>query len=171
MDIPEAIKNRRSIRRFLKKEIPPDAVDALKDALIWAPSAGNLQSRHFYFVFNQDKKESIVRAALGQRFIAEAPLCVVACADYSIEKDYGKRGTELYMLQDVAASVQNFMLLAHGKGLGCAWVGAFNEEEVSEILGIPDNLRPVAIVPVGYPDEKPAPPPRDSKDKAVEEIR
>ncbi|MBI3754987.1 MAG: nitroreductase family protein, partial [Deltaproteobacteria bacterium] len=84
MDVMTAIKNRRSIRRFLDKEIPEEAVEALKDSLIWAPSAGNLQSRRFYFVFNSDIKKQIVDAALHQTFIAQAPLVVVACADLLI---------------------------------------------------------------------------------------
>lgn len=171
MVLIDIIKGRRSIRRFKGDEISSEVIDALKDALIWAPSAGNLQSRRFYFVFNKAIKERLVRAALNQHFIAEAPLAIVCCADSTIERFYGKRGSELYMLQDVAASIENLMLLAYSFGLGSVWVGAFREEEISRILNLPDNLRPVAIVPVGYPDETPPPPPRVSKDKAVEEIR
>src|SRR3989338_7428232 len=107
MDVLTAIKNRRSIRRFLSKEIPQEAIEALKDALIWAPSAGNLQSRRFYFVFNADKKKQIVDAALHQTFIAQAPLVVIACADLLIGKYYDKRGEELYCLQDVACAIEN----------------------------------------------------------------
>jgi nitroreductase len=62
------------------------------------------------------------------------------------------------------------MLVAHEHGLGSTWVGAFREDEVSRILKIPNHLRPIAIVPVGYPSKVPHPPPRVSKKEAVEVI-
>ncbi len=170
MNILDIIKERRSIRRFKPDPIPEEILNELKDALIWAPSAGNLQSRRFYFVFNREVKERLSGAALNQHFIAEAPLVIVCCADNRIERFYGSRGRELYALQDVAASIQNLMLLAHSRGLGSVWVGAFNEGEVSRVMGLPVHLRPVAIVPVGYPAESPSPPPRVKRDEAIEEI-
>lgn len=171
MNLLEIIKGRRSIRRFKSDLIPEDTLNQLKDALIWAPSAGNLQSRRFYFVFNREVKERLSGAALNQHFIAEAPLSIVCCADMRIERFYGSRGRDLYALQDVAASIQNLMLLAHSLGLGSVWVGAFHEDEVSKIMNLPSYLRPVAIVPVGYPLENPSPPPRVKRDEAIEDVR
>lgn len=171
MDVLTAIKNRRSIRRFLDKEIPKDVVEALKDALIWAPSAGNLQSRRFYFVFNNDTKKRIVDAALHQTFIAQAPLVVVACVDSLIGRHYGKRGEELYCLQDAACSIENMMLTAHSLGLGSVWVGAFHEDGIAKVLDMSSHLRPVAIVPVGYPAHSPSPPKRVDKDEAIIEVK
>src|SRR3989344_5133554 len=171
MDVLTAIKNRRSIRRFLDKEIPKDVAEALKDALIWAPSAGNLQSRRFYFVFNNDTKKRIVDAALHQTFILRAPLVVIACADLLIGRSYGSRGEELYSIQDVACSIENMMLAAHSLGLGSVWAGAFHEDEVAKALEMPPNLRPVAIVPVGYPAHTPSPPRRLEKDELITEVR
>ncbi len=168
MDVLKAVLERRSIRHFLKKDIPDEIIDKLIDALIWAPSAGNLQSRKFYFVKDAELKEKLVAAALGQSFIAEAPLTIVACTDSKISRRYGDRGIHLYSIQDVSASIMNMMLVAHELGLGTAWVGAFNEWEVFEILQMPDNLRPVAIVPIGYPARIPSPTPRISKKEAVE---
>jgi len=168
MNLLEVIKNQRSIRKFQKKEITKEIIDELIEALIWAPSAGNLQSRKFYFVFNQEIKEKLVGAAFGQDSISKAPLVIVACLDENISHHYGERGKNLYGICDVAVAVQNLMLLAAEKGLGTCWVGAFDEKEVSKILNLPGNLRPIAIIPVGYPAEKPSPPPRVSKEKAVE---
>ena len=170
MDVLTAIKGRRSIRKFKPLSIEPEKIEVLKDALIWAPSAGNLQSRRFYFVFNPSIRERLAVAALRQQFIGEAPLVVVGCVDTTIGRYYGSRGTELYCIQDLACSIQNLMLAAHSMGLGSVWVGAFYEERVSEILDLPDNLIPQAIVPVGYPDEDPVPPPRVSTREAVVEI-
>jgi nitroreductase len=168
MDVLKAVKERRSIRNFQKKEIPGDVIDKLIEAIIWAPSAGNLQSRKFYFVKNAELKESLAAAAFGQNFIAEAPLTIVACTDNKISKRYGDRGTHLYSIQDVSVSVMNLMLVAHELGLGTVWVGAFDEWQVFEILNLPQNLRPVAIIPVGYPAKIPSARQRVSKNKAVE---
>lgn len=168
MSILRLIKERRSIRDFLDKDIPEDIIDKLIDALIWAPSAGNLQSRKFYFVKEERLKKQLASAALNQRFIAEAPLVVVGCTDSRIYSRYGDRGVNLYSIQDVACSIMSMMLLAWENGLGSVWVGAFREADVAEILDLPHNLRPVAIVPVGYPSRIPLAPPRVSKREAVE---
>lgn len=167
MNILEAVKNRRSIREFEKKEISVSLINKLIDALIWAPSAGNLQSRKFYFVQDEKIKKGIAKAALNQTFVAEAPLVVVGCTDNSIASRYGERGMYLYSVQDVACSIMGMMLVAHENGLGSVWVGAFNEEGVSNLLKMPRNLRPVAIVPIGYPLRVPSPPGRVSREEAV----
>ncbi len=171
MNILEAVKERRSIRAFQEKAIPQEALDQIIEAILWAPSAGNLQSRFFYFVFERKLKTKLARAALDQFFISDAPLAIVACCDLRIEGHYGRRGRDLYTIQDVAASIQNLMLVAHEIGLGSVWVGAFDEKKVFETLEIPNHLRPVAIVPVGYPAEFPSPPPRVAKKDAVTIIR
>ncbi len=168
MDISKAIKERRSIRDFQKKEIPDDIVDKLIDALIWAPSAGNLQARKFYFVKNEGLKKMIAIAALKQHFLAEAPLVIVGCTDSRISNRYGERGVSLYSIQDVSCSLMCMMLAAHEHGLGSVWVGAFDEDVMSEILKLQKFLRPVAIVAVGYPSKVPNPPPRISKEEATE---
>lgn len=167
MSILDTIKGRRSIRDFKDTPIPEEMINALIEAIRWAPSAGNLQSRKFYFVFNKDIKVKLAQAALNQKFIAEAPLAVVACLDRSIAMRYGDRGVNLYSIQDVAASVMNMMLTAHELGLGSVWVGAFNEFEVFETLDLPHNLRPIAVIPIGYPARVPKPTPRVSQRDAV----
>ena len=173
MSILDIIKNRRSVRNFTNEEIPGSVVEALIDALRWVPSAGNLQSRKFYFVFNEDVRKKLAQTGLKQdfvSFIAHAPLVIVACADHQIASRYGERGIHLYCIQDTAASVQNLLLAAHELGLGACLVGAFKEEKVREILNLPDNLIPVAIVPVGYPARIPNAPDRVSRQSAVEMI-
>jgi len=164
------IKNRRSIRAFQEKEISQELIDKLIEALIWAPSAGNLQSRKFYFILNKVARKELVETALKQSFAAQAPLVVVCCLDLGTAGKYGEKGKNLYSVCDVAASIQNMMLLAHEQGLGTCWIGAFDEEKVSEVLKLPENLRPIAIIPVGYPAEKPSPPHRVSKEEAVKLI-
>jgi nitroreductase len=173
MNILDIIKSRRSVRCFTDRKIPEDAVDILVDALRWAPSAGNLQSRKFYFVFNEDVRKRLGQAELKQDlagFVAHAPLVVVACADLSTASRYGERGKSLYSIQDTAASIQNLLLTAHSLGFGTCWVGAFKEERIRSILNLPEHMRPVAIIPVGYPAQTPRPTDRVPKTSAVEII-
>jgi len=171
MDILKAVKERRSVRDFQKKTIPDELVDKLIEALIWAPSAGNLQARKFYFIKNDHIKKKIAAAALNQNFIADAPLVIVGCTDSRISYKYGERGVHLFSIQDVALSIMGMMLVAYENGLGSVWVGAFREENISMVLDMPKHLRPVAIVPVGYPSKIPHPPPRVTKKEAVEVIK
>lgn len=171
MRVLELIKKRRSIRSYKPDQIPEKVIDELVEALIWAPSAGNLQSRKFYFIFNEKIKKYLAEAALGQNFITNTPLVVVGCTDDKIAWRYGERGKNLYSICDVAASIQNMMLAAEEEELGSCWIGAFDEEEVAKILNLPKNLRPIVIVPVGYPAEKPLPPGRVSKSQAIKEIK
>lgn len=118
-----------------------------------APSAANLQPWLFFVVENKEIKEKLKEAARGQNLLAEAPVVIVVCADAARIRDrYGSRGTELFMLQDTAAAVQNFLLAATALGFGTCWVGAFSEEKVASLLGIDaKEKRPVAIIPLGYP--------------------
>ena len=171
MDVLDAVKGRRSIRRFKTTPLQASQLATLGDSLLAAPSAGNLQSRRFYFVFRGETRRQIARAAYRQDFIDGAPLAIVCCADLEIANHYGERGRSLYCLQDVAASIENLMLVAYSLGLGTVWVGAFDEREVGRILDLPDDLRPVAIVPVGYPDEDPPPPERLRKERAIFHVR
>jgi nitroreductase len=99
----------------------------------------------------------LAKAAYGQTFIADAPASIVVCADKERSAyGYGSRGRELYCIQDTAAAIQNILLTVESNGLGTCWVGAFNEKEVIELLNIPDHVRPVCILPVGYPAGSPS---------------
>jgi nitroreductase len=160
MDLREAILTRRSIRAFRRGDLSQEAVEAMKEAILWAPSAGHLQARRFWFVTDPEVVATLARATYQKKMFANAPLVVVGCADHRITKHYGDRGRDLYAPQDVAASVQNLLLTVHALGLGAVWVGAFKEDEVARVLDLPPHLRPVAIVPVGAPAESPEPPGR-----------
>ncbi|MBN2518736.1 MAG: nitroreductase family protein [Candidatus Altiarchaeota archaeon] len=155
-DVLKCIYNRRSIRSFLPRQLEPWKEEELLKAANSAPSAGNLQARFFYVVKNPEAKSNLSRAAYGQYFIENAPLVFVACSDSVASlKRYGRRGETLYALQDATASIQNILLAATALDLGSCWVGAFDEEEVREILSIPKHLRPIALIPVGYSNDKP----------------
>jgi len=146
----DAILARRSCRDFTGEALPPEHVELLKEALRWAPSAGNRQPWRFVLVRDRGVKVRLGEAAYGQMFIAEAPLIVVAVALPEVSAGrYGDRGRELYCLQDTAAAVQNLLLAAHSLGYRSCWVGAFDEGGVRRVLGLGADERPVALVPVG----------------------
>ena len=156
MDVLEAVKGRRSIRAFKNQDVPAEIVEGLIDAARWAPSAGNIQPWEFIIVRKPEIKRKLVKAALGQMFIEEAPVVIVVCANEErSSQGYGVRGKTLYCIQDTAAAIQNIHLTAYSLGLGTCWVGAFREEETREILKIPRGIRPVAMIPIGYPAEVP----------------
>lgn len=160
MEVADAIELRRSIRRFKNKEIPEGMLKEVLRAGHMAPSAGNLQGRDLIIIKDNAVKELLCMAALNQYFIMAAPVCIVVCANVSRSSArYGKRG-ELYAVQDSAAAIMNMMLMAQDLGLGTCWVGAFNEAAVTQLLSLPAGVRPVALIPIGYPDESPEMPPR-----------
>jgi nitroreductase len=153
MDVREAIRGRRSIRRYRPDPVPEELLREVLRAGIEAPSAGNLQSRHFYVFRDLGKRRSLERAAGGQRYITEAPVTIVVCADLRIAGRYGERGADLYAVMDCAAAMQNMMLLAHSLGLGTCWIGAFDENEAAKAVEAPVYLRVVGMTPLGYPAE------------------
>lgn len=154
MDVEECIEGRMSVRVFKQDPVDDGIVnEALRMANL-APSAGNLQARDFVVVRNSRMKRLLMEAALGQDFVMKAPVVIVCCANLKRIEHYGDRGKTLYCLQDVAAAIENMMLFLHGKGIGSVWVGAFREKEAAEALGLPEHVRPVAIVPIGHPAER-----------------
>ena len=171
MELNEIIKKRRSIRKWEEKEIPQQMIEKLIESIIWAPSAGNLQARKFYFVYNEEIRNQIAELA-NQPFVKKAPLIAVACADK--EKSawkYGKQGENLYCIIDTCLSVQNLMLRAADLGLGSVPVGVIDENGLKNLLNLPDGLRPFLIIPIGFPAEYPEAPARVSYNKAVTEIK
>jgi len=157
----ELIQSRRSIRAFHPDEVPEKLLTKILTAAIWAPTGGNVQPWHFYLVRSQLGREQLAAAALNQGFISQAPAVIVVCADLDLaRRSYKQRGITLYCIQDTAAATQNMLLAAHALGLGACWVGAFAEDQVARLLALPPNHRPVALVAIGRPAERPAPPGR-----------
>lgn len=153
MEFWDVIQARRSVRQFRQdKPVKEAQVQRLLEAAISAPSAGNRQPWHFYVVRSQAVKDGLARAAFNQAFVAEAPVVIVVCADAARSSArYGSRGRDLYCIQDTAIATTHILLAAVDMGLGACWVGAFDEDEAATALRLPTVLRPVAIVPIGYP--------------------
>ncbi|MGB9914811.1 MAG: nitroreductase family protein [Candidatus Bathyarchaeales archaeon] len=156
MELLEAIRGRRSVRAFKPQNVPDEVVEQLIDTARHAPSAGNLQPWEFIIVRTPEQKRQLAEAA-RQAFVEEAPVVIVVCADEArASAGYGTRGKTLYCIQDTAAATQNLLLAAYALGLGTCWVGAFNEDDARKALKLPSGIRPVAMIPVGYPAKTPA---------------
>jgi len=168
LDLVEAIKNRRSIRSFKGDVVSEEDIYKLLEAASYAPTAGNVQPWIFIVVKNIKTKKNLAVSALNQLWMTEAPVVIVVCANLARAKRfYGERGRDLYSIQDTAAAAQNILLTAVSLGLGGCWVGAFSEARVAKILDLSLELRPLALIPVGYPNEEPQPSSRFKLEEAV----
>jgi len=155
MEVKEAVKTRRSIRKYLDKNVDDSTVIELLDAARFAPSCGNVQNWKFIIVRDKEKRKRLAECCLNQSWMADAPVFIVVCNDLrAIGRMFKKRGEELYSTQNVASAVQNILLTATSLGLGSCWVGAFDEYAVSKAVVIPDGIRPEAIVTIGYSFDK-----------------
>ena len=156
MNFLELAKSRRSIRNYKNDDVPENLIYQLLEAAQAAPSAGNCQPWYIYIVKDKTIIQRIREKACRQAFIASAPVLLIMCADIlRTEGRYKKRGRELYCLQDTAAAIQNIMLCAQDIGLGACWCGHFDEKSITEILNLRSEMRPVAVIPVGYPNKEP----------------
>jgi nitroreductase len=161
MDFFAVIDNRRSVRAYQKDAVDPDKITTLLKTVRLAPSAGDLQAYAVVVIEDADTRQDLARAALGQGFVAQAPVVLVFCADPPrSEARYGERGATLFAVQDATIAAAHAQLAAAALGIASCWVGAFDEQAVAEALGAPPHLRPVALLPLGYPAESPVRPPR-----------
>lgn len=159
---------RRSIRSFKPKEVENDLLMQLIRAATYAPSGGNCQPWNYFIIKDKGVIAEVVEKSCQQDWLSSAPALIVVCADIKrSEKRYGDRGKNLYVLQDTAAAIQNILLCAVSLGLGTCWCGDFNEDELAKILCVNNDMRPVAIIPVGYHDVEPVMPKRRPVDEIV----
>ncbi len=148
------IRGRRSVRRYLPREVPKEVILEVLDAARWAPSAVNRQPWRYVVVTRAELRQELCRRAgpgpLRWRHLAEAPVVIAVLADPAAGR---------WHLIDCAFAGQNLMLAAHALGLGSCWIGAFREAAVRGTLGVPDRLKVAGLVTLGYPAEpSPAPP-------------
>ena len=161
MQLFDVIDRRRSIRAYRATPVEPPKIEAIIAAARSAPSAGDLQAYVILIAEKLETRARLAEAALGQSFIAEAPVVLVFFADTRrSERTYGARGATLFCVQDATIAAAYAQLAAAAQDLGSCWVGAFDEARVATILAAPAHLRPIALMPIGYPDEAPARPAR-----------
>jgi nitroreductase len=163
MDVITALRERRSIRSYLETPIEEEKLLRVLEAARISPSAKNRQEWKFIVIRNEEVKQRLLPAVKERKFVVEAPVIIVACAtESSFIMPCGQYGYTV----DLSIALSYIMLEAQELGLGTCWLGGFFEEQVKEILGIPNEVRVVAITPLGYPAENPNAKPR----KALEEI-
>jgi len=143
-----AIRKRRSIRSYQDREVEEATLNQVLEAARLAPSANNRQEWKFVVVREKVIKQRLAEAANGQTFVAQAPVVIVACATES--QSVMMCGQPRYTV-DVSIAVAFMVLQAAALGLGTCWIGAFDETTVKNILRVPENIRVVAITPLGYP--------------------
>jgi len=154
MDAVEALTTRRSVRAFTQEQVSDEQIETLLRVAVAAPSAGNCQPWRIVVVQDPRTRVGLARAALNQMFVAEASVVFVVCTvPEESSWRYGRRGESLYCLQDTAALTENLLVAAHAMGLGGGWIGAFDEAAAADVLKLPQGVRPVALVPMGYADE------------------
>jgi nitroreductase len=147
----EVFKRRHSVRSFQDKALAEEKLEEILEAAHSAPSAGNLKAREIVVVKNKETKIKLAAAAFNQDFIAEGSIVLVffAVPSRSAQK-YGRRGSELYAVQDATIAASFAWLQAVMLSIDACWVGAFDEEKVKEILDARNDWRPIAILPLGY---------------------
>jgi nitroreductase len=171
MEYFEIVAARRSVRSFTGSPVEPGKLDCILEMARLAPSAGNLQAYEIYAVTAPETRAALARAAGGQEFLIQAPVALVFCAHPArSSQKYGRRGAQLYALQDATIACTYAQLAATALGLGTVWVGAFDDAGVSAAIGVGEDLLPVAILPVGYAAEAPESKPRRSLEDLVHPI-
>ncbi|MDM7911866.1 MAG: nitroreductase family protein [Methanotrichaceae archaeon] len=163
MDVMEAIRVRRSIRSFMDRPVEEEKLSAVLEAGRLAPSARNLQDWRFVVVRDPATRKKLAEAARNQEFVGQAPVVIAACGTSDVIMTCGQPAYAL----DVAIAVDHMTLAAVAEGLGTCWIGAFYEDKVKEILGIPERIRVVALLPLGYPAQAARPTPRKKLDEIL----
>jgi nitroreductase len=163
MELMQAIRSRRSIRSFSDRPVEDEALNAVLEAGRLAPSARNMQDWRFIVVRDPALRRSLSEAARGQSFVGQAPVVIAACGTSDLVMTCGQPAYPI----DVAIAVDHMTLAAFSLGLGTCWIGAFYEDRVKQILRVPDQVRVVALLPLGYPEEQPAARPRKSLSEIV----
>ena len=168
-DFFRTVRHRHSIRRY-QSDMPVEEakLHAILETAIAAPSAGDLQAYRIVVVSNAALRQQLATAA-GQEFIATAPVCLVFCADPERSKQkFGDRGHDLFAIQDATIAAAYAQLAVVAAGMGSTWVGKFEPASIRQALEISEELEPVAMLCVGYPDELPEPSPRRHMDEIIE---
>jgi len=155
LDLIEIIKTRRSVRRFKSTTISDYLISSLIDSARHAPSADNIQPWEFIIVKDKRIREQLAKTHAWSNFVNDAPVCIVVLGN---EKE-----SPSYFTLDAACATENLLLASHALGLGACWVAVYDpynpsfEKHVRNVLNIPPHLRIIAMVPIGYPDEKTVP--------------
>lgn len=164
MDVAEAIRSRYSCRSYQNRGVNEDTLRRILDLARMAPSARNFQEWRYVVVRDAEMRARLAQAACNQEFAGQAPIVIACCAD---KADHIMTcGQPAYAI-DLAIGIDHLTLAATHEGLATCWIGAFHEDQVKELLGIPPHVRVVELLTLGYPAGRPGPKERLSVDEIV----
>ena len=163
MAVMEAIQARRSIRSYEPRPVEAEKLRQVLEAGRLAPSARNQQNWRLVAVEDAELRQRLSQACCGQKQVAEAPVFLAAVATGKRVMTCGQVGEYV----DCGIALSFMMLEAAEQGLGTCWLGAFRADEVAEVLGLPEGDVVVAVSPLGYPAEHPAPRPRKDPSEVI----
>lgn len=148
-DFLSFLSTRSSVRDFSDEPLTEEQIASILRCAGTAPSAGNRESWDVVIVTDEGLREDLSDAAFQQEHVMAAPVILVVCANYVRSmSQYGERGI-LYAIEDASIAATYMMLAAHAGGMHSCWTGAFDEEGVSEILGLPAHIRPLVLLAIG----------------------
>jgi nitroreductase len=155
METITTILTRRSVREYTSRAVPDELASELLEAAMQAPSAGNQQPWHFIVIKDRHQLDMMADALPFGKMLHNAPICIVVCVDLKLEKFRD------FWVQDCSNATLNLLLAAHDRGLGAVWVGVYPVEDRVEglrhILGLPETVIPMSVIPLGYPSSPLAP--------------
>jgi len=168
MEFYDVLKKRRSIRKYKAQPVEKDKLNRILEAARIAPSAKNSQPWHFIVIEDAGVK-SALKEAYRQDWFTSAPVIICVCGEPA--KSWNRRDGKSYLDVDVAITFEHLILAAAAEGLGTCWIGAFDPAAVKRALNLPDGIEPIAMTPLGYPDEEPRPFARKSMAEIVRKDR
>jgi len=150
MEFFDVVRTRRSVRSFKAEPVPDEVLGKVLEAVRIAPSGSNRQPWRFIVVKNEAVKQKLIPACGDQKWLAEAPVIVVACGQI-FDWNRGSYMGEHSVLVDVSIGMTHLILGARNEGLGTCWIGFFDNAEVKKVLGVPEGWNVVGVTPLGYP--------------------
>jgi nitroreductase len=159
VDFYDVVRKRLSVRSYKPDPVPEEVLNRILEAGRLAPSAKNYQPWKFIVVKDPAVREALVPACRGQASVGQAPVVICACA-LTEQAWKGMGGYWSAESVDLTIALEHMMLAAAAEGLGTCWIGAFVEADVKKVLAIPENVKPIALTPLGYPARPSNPRPR-----------
>lgn len=151
IDVVTAIRNRQSIRKFTSKPIEDKVLNTILNAGLQAPTAKNKRPYHFVVIKDRSVLETLASRNSNASMLKDAACGILICGDSNTE------GIREFLYADCAAAAQNILLCCYGLGLGAVWCGVVRNSDWQKLLaeefGLPVKIEPIAVIPVGYPDE------------------
>jgi nitroreductase len=160
MDVLEAIKARRSIRRYKSEKVPREVLMRVLEAARLAPSAYNRQPFQLIVVSDEKLRKAIANLLPRGKFARESPIVIVGVGDPETSPDF-------YLIDTIIA-LEHCVIAAVNEGLGTCWIGLFDEEGIKKLLHVNESKRVVALLSMGYPAEVPPPKPKKSLEELIQ---